>query len=192
MLRLLGILTIVNLLFGGHHHRRGALRRGILLGAILGFFANRDSGADRAAEEFRERTGRARETLRQTAEEIKQEIRDAKREIRDAGSAERVAHAAAREAHAAMREAHAAAQEARTAARVAHAAAHETQAARNVRQDDTVIAVKETPAEAAANEDLVQELERNARTAAMMSDVPVIHFPEDDPKYNSSKKYGYA
>ena len=69
MLRLLGILTIVNLLFGGHHRRR-ALRRGILLGAILGFFANRDSGTDRAAEEFRERTGRARETIRQTVKEV--------------------------------------------------------------------------------------------------------------------------
>ena len=157
MLRLLGILTIVNLLFGGHHRRR-ALRRGILLGAILGFFANRDSGTDRAAEEFRERTGRARETIRQTVKEVKQEIRNAKREIREARNADRKAPEAAREA----------------------------------RQDDTVIAVRETSAEAAANDDLVQELERNARTAAMMSDVPVIHFPEDDPKYNSSKKYGYA
>ena len=32
MLRLLGILSLGNLLFGGHHHRR-ALRRGLLLGA---------------------------------------------------------------------------------------------------------------------------------------------------------------
>ena len=35
MLRLLGILSLGNLLFGGHHHRR-ALRRGLLLGALVG------------------------------------------------------------------------------------------------------------------------------------------------------------
>ncbi len=29
-----------------------------------------------------------------------------------------------------------------------------------------------------------------AMKAAMMANVPTIHFPEDDPKYNSARKYG--
>ena len=41
------------------------------------------------------------------------------------------------------------------------------------------------------NEELVAELERNARTAAMAADVPTIHFPEEDGKYNASGKYLY-
>ena len=41
------------------------------------------------------------------------------------------------------------------------------------------------------NEELVAELERNARTAAMAADVPTIHFPEEDGKYNASDKYLY-
>ena len=45
MLRLLGILTLGNMIFGGHrchyHHRRGGLGRGLLLGALLGFFMTR-------------------------------------------------------------------------------------------------------------------------------------------------------
>ena len=46
--------------------------------------------------------------------------------------------------------------------------------------------------EALENRELVEELERNARTAAMASDVPVIEFPEEDDRYFSAKKYGYA
>ena len=41
------------------------------------------------------------------------------------------------------------------------------------------------------NEELVAELERNARTAAMAADVPTIHFPEEDGKYNASEKHLY-
>ena len=157
MLRLLGILTIVNWLFGGHHHRR-SLRRGILFGAILGFFAHRNFDTEHAAGEVRERTQRSRETIRETVREVKQEIRDAQKEIRESQKADREVREAGREA----------------------------------RQDEAVIPVREASAEAAANESLVEDLEQYARTAAMMSDVPVIHFPEEDPKYNSSKKYGYV
>ena len=46
--------------------------------------------------------------------------------------------------------------------------------------------------EALENRELVEELERNARTAAMAADVPVIEFPEEDDRYFSAKKYGYA
>ena len=46
MLRLLGILTLGNMIFGGrrchcHHHRRGGLGRGLLFGALIGLFASR-------------------------------------------------------------------------------------------------------------------------------------------------------
>ena len=34
--------------------------------------------------------------------------------------------------------------------------------------------------------------ELQAMKAAMMADVPTIHFPEDDPKYNSAGKYGHV
>ena len=34
--------------------------------------------------------------------------------------------------------------------------------------------------------------ELQAMKAAMMENVPVIRFPEDDPKYNSARKYGFA
>ena len=46
MLRLLGILTLGNMIFGGHrhhYHRRLSRRlgRGLLLGALIGLFASR-------------------------------------------------------------------------------------------------------------------------------------------------------
>ena len=47
MLRLLGALTLGNMIFGGHRwhrhhwHRRGRLGRGLLLGALLGLFMSR-------------------------------------------------------------------------------------------------------------------------------------------------------
>ena len=48
MLRLLGALTLGNMIFGGrhchhHHHRRmrRAMTRGIVLGTLFGLFANR-------------------------------------------------------------------------------------------------------------------------------------------------------
>ena len=42
------------------------------------------------------------------------------------------------------------------------------------------------------NRELTEELERDARTAAMAADVPTIDFPKDEEKYYSSGKYGYA
>lgn len=45
MLRLLGILTLGNMIFGGHrhhyHHHCHRLGRGILLGTLLGLFVSR-------------------------------------------------------------------------------------------------------------------------------------------------------
>ena len=57
MLRLLGILTLGNMVFGGRHchhyhcHRHGrALGRGIVLGTLLGLFMSRAS-ENRTGEE---------------------------------------------------------------------------------------------------------------------------------------------
>ncbi len=44
MLRLLGILTLGNMIFGGrrcHWHRHGGLGRSLLLGTLLGLFMSR-------------------------------------------------------------------------------------------------------------------------------------------------------
>ena len=57
MLRLLGILTLGNMIFGGHHchrhhwHRHGGLGRGLLLGTLLGLFVSR-ANQNRAEEEM--------------------------------------------------------------------------------------------------------------------------------------------
>ena len=64
-------------------------------------------------------------------------------------------------------------------------------------QDELAEKVAAMPAtagdEAQANRELVEELERDARTAAMAASVPTIHFPEEEnEKYYSSGKYGYA
>ena len=54
MLRLLGMLTLGNMIFGGRCHRRyrhrrgGSLGRGLLLGTLLGLFVSR---ANRTEEE---------------------------------------------------------------------------------------------------------------------------------------------
>ena len=57
MLRLLGILTLGNMIFGGHHchrhhwHRHGGLGRGLLLGTLLGLFVSR-ANQNRTEEEY--------------------------------------------------------------------------------------------------------------------------------------------
>ena len=56
MLRLLGALTLGNMIFGGHrchchhHHHGGFLGRGLLLGMLLGLFVSR-ANQNRAEEE---------------------------------------------------------------------------------------------------------------------------------------------
>lgn len=154
MLRLLGILSLGHLLLGGHHHRR-ALRRGLLLGALFGWLASRDGGAERAAEDIRR-------TVRETRHTVHDAVHAARREI----------HQAKREFHEARREEH----------------------RRETAPVHTVRALPECDTkEAKAIRDLAEDLERDARTAAMAADVPTIDFPEEDgEKYFASRKHGYA
>ena len=78
MLRLLGILTVGNLLFGGHHHRR-AIRRGLFFGALLGYLANRDYDMNRVRREARETARNARHAAREAARSFREEIRNARK-----------------------------------------------------------------------------------------------------------------
>ena len=181
MLRLLGILSLGHLLLGGHHHRR-ALRRGLLLGALFGWLASRDGGADRAAEDIRRTVRETKRTVHDAVHAAKREIHQAKREI----------HEARREEH--RREIDERLEEIRRRAE-ARRAARETQ--REYRETAPVHTVRALPEcdtkEAKAIRDLAEDLERDARTAAMAADVPTIDFPEEDgEKYFASRKHGYA
>ena len=176
MLRLLGILSLGNLLFGGRRHRR-ALRRGLLLGALLGYFANRDFDMNRVQEDVRETARKAEKTAREAVRAVRREIRDARKAEHDQRIAERLEaiHAEA---------------EARRAAKEARKAEREEQKSGAA---GTIRALPECDTrEAKEIRDLAEDLERDARTAAMVADVPVIQFPDEDEKYHASRKYGYV
>lgn len=176
MLRLLGVLSLGNLLFGGRHHRR-ALRRGLLLGALLGYFANRDFDMNRVREDVRETARKARRTAHEAARAARQEIHNARKADRDRRIAERLEaiHAEA---------------EARRAERETRKAARDQKEAEAFR---TVYALPECDTrEAKEIRELADDLERDAGTAAMAANVPTIQFPEEDEQFDTSRKYGYA
>ena len=50
----------------------------------------------------------------------------------------------------------------------------------------------EVSAETKENNALLKDLEEHSSIAAMLANVPTLNFPEDDPKYDSSRKYNYA
>ena len=87
---------------------------------------------------------------------------------------------------------------ARTVRRAAREAGKQTVAARKAAPaQETMMtaasaAAEPVQADELKEKELPEEPELHARTAAMMADVPVIAFPKDDPKYDSSKKYMYA
>ncbi len=180
MLRLLGILSLGHLLFGGRHHR---LRRGILFGALLGFLANRNFDTDRVAEDVRQATRDARRAARDAVRTAKQEIRKAAHDRKAAEIHERI------DARKAEREERLKAIHAEIEARKARKAE-----GRNAGQAQNVVRALPVSGTNEAKEirELAEDLERDARTAAMAADVPTIDFPEDDEKYFSSRKYGYA
>ena len=176
MLRLLGILSLGHLLFGGRHHR---LRRGILFGALLGYLANKDFDADRVTEDVRKAAKKVKKTAHDAVKTAKREIQKAEHdrrvhEIHEKADARRAAHEERLNAlHADI--------EAKKAARKAE-----------VKRKEVYGLPTSGTKEAETIRKLTEDLERNARTAAMAANVPTIVFPEDDEKYFSSRKYGYV
>ena len=67
---------------------------------------------------------------------------------------------------------------------------------RTERQEEAVQEIRALPTsgtrEAKEIEELVDDMARNTATAAMAANVPTIDFPEEDGKYDASRKYGYA
>ena len=185
MLRLLGILSLGQLLFGGRHHR---LRRGILLGAILGYLANKNFDTNRVAEDVREKARKAERAAHEAVRAAKREIRKADHDRRAEEIHERV------EARRAEREERLNALHAEIEARKARREeANQTRTATKVQSETVIHALPNCGTdEAKVIRELTEDLERNARTAAMAADVPTIDFPENDEKYFSSRKYGYA
>ncbi len=163
MFRLLGILTVGNLLCGGRHHHR-AIRRGLMYGALLGYLANRDYDMNRVRREAREATWQARHAAREAARNVREEIRNARREVRNA---EYVRQAEER---------------------------RETVHPEKKAEPVQVIHALPTSGtnEAKEIEELVGDLDRNSGTGATAADVPTIDFPEEDGKYHTTRKYGYA
>ena len=190
MLRLLGILSLGNLLFGGHGRR--ALRRGLLFGLILGYLADKDFDLGRAEEEIREKARNARETARKAVKAARKEIRDARKAEHERRTAERVK--TIREDAAARKAARDRQLEERMNA--VRAEIENREARREQKKSAAAAETQGEPVpagdEARMNRELLEDLERNARTAAMAASVPTIQFPEDDEKYYSSGKYGYA
>ena len=177
MLRLLGILSLGHLIFGGRRHH---LHRSILFGVLLGYLAKRDFDMDRAAHDVRGKVRKAERTVRDA-------VRTAKRDIRKAEHDRR------------MQEIHGRA-EARKAEHEERlkAVRDEIKARKVHREEDresgaVVYALPVSGVnEAKAIRELADDLERDARTAAMAADVPTIDFPEEDEKYFSARKYGYV
>ena len=175
MLKLLGILSLGHLLFGGRHHH---LRRGILFGALLGFLANRNFDTDRVAEDVRKAAGDVRRTAHHAVREARREFRKAEHERRAEAIHEMV------EARKTERE---------ERLNALHAEIEARKAAQKAQAANVVLALPTSGTnEAKVIRELTEDLARDARTAAMAADVPTIDFPEDDEKYFSSRKYGYV
>ena len=177
MLRLLGILSLGHLFFGGRRHR---LCRGILFGALLGFLANRDFDMDRASEDARKAARNARRAAHDA-------VRAARREIRKAAHDRKITEIHERiDARKAEREERLKAIHAEIEARKARKA--------EVPEAEPVVRALPVSGTNEAKEirELAEGLEQDARTAAMAVNVPTIDFPDDEEKYFSAGKYGYA
>ncbi len=177
MLRLLGILSLGNLVFGGRRHRLG---RGLLFGVLLGYLANRDFDAGRVAEDVRKKARKAKRAARKAVRAAKREFRSAEHDRRIEAIHEKV-------------DARKAEREERLKAIHAEIEARKARKEQLPEDRDTVRALPVSGLnEAKEIRELAEDLERDARTAAMAADVPTIHFPEEDEKYYSSRKYGYC
>ena len=165
MFRLLGILTIGNLLFGGRHHRR-ALRKGLFLGVLLVFFANREFDINRARDDVRDAAGKAGKAAQKAAKAFREEIRNARENVRNQRGDVRT---------------DAVRTENRNGGREDFGAEAEK----------TIRALPQSGTKEASNiRELVNDLEKNTWSSA--ADVPTIDFPEEDGKFNTYRKYGYT
>lgn len=173
MLRLLGILSLGHLIFGGRHHR---LRRGILFGVLLGYLADKDFDVKRVAEDVRKKAEKAKKAARKAVKAAEKEIRRAEHDHRVNEIREKVN--ARREVHENRLNALHDEIEAKKAARKAETKRKEVYAL-------PVSGLNE----AKAIRELAEDLERNSCTAAMAANVPTLEFPEEDAKYFSSRKY---
>ena len=180
MLRFLGMLSLGNLFFGGRHHR---LRRGLLFGALLGFVASRDFDTDRVEDDFRKAARKVRRAAHDAARAARREIRKVTHDRKMEEIHERI------DARKAEREERLNALHAEIEARKARKA--EVRSAEQAQDPVRALPVSGTN-EAKAIRELAADLERDARTATMAANVPTIDFPEEDGKYSSSGKYGYA
>ena len=191
MLRLLGILSLGGLIFGGRSRHR-AMRRGLLLGAVLGFLGSRNSDMKHVHEDARDRAKEARETAREADRTARKELREARKEMIRQKNEERVDAVHTKiEQRKAERE-----QRLHERLDAIHA---EAEARKARRLQPKAESTREEQAESASMGEgariirgLGENVERDARTAAMAASVPTIQFPEDDERYHPSGKYGYA
>ena len=191
MLRLLGILSLGHLIFGGRRRRFG---RGLLLGALLGYLANRHFDADRVAEDVREKARKAERAAREAVRAAKRELREEEHDRKAAAIHERIdARRAEREERLntirAMHEERMNAIHAEIEARKARK--EEARKEETRKEEIRALPVSGTN-EAKEIRELAEGLELDARTAAMAANIPTIDFPDEDGKYDSARKYGYA
>ncbi len=189
MLRLLGILALGNMISGGHHHRRLArhLGRDLLLGALLGYLAA-GRGGRHVEEDLREAARSAEKSVQNAAGKVKKELRDARKAEHERRIAE---HLDAVHTEIAARKA--AREECLNALRAEIEAGNEQhEFGKNSREPGMRDERSDGSSEAETIRALVTDLERDARAAAAAAAVPTIQFPEEEEKYHSSGKYGYA
>ena len=183
MLRLLGLLSLGHLIFG-----RRRFGRGLLLGGLLGYLASRHFDADRVAEDVRKTARKAKRAAREAAHAARREFQDTERDRKAAEIRERI------DARKAEHE------DRLNAIRAEHEermkAIHAEIEARKARREEARREVRALPVsgtnEAKEIRELAEDLERDARTAAMAANVPTIDFPDEDGKYDSSRKYGFV
>lgn len=194
MLRLLGILGLGHLLLGGRRHSR-ALRGGLLFGLLFGILARNDSDREQMEQGLHEKGRMVREKARDVRRSVRHAVKEAKKEIRNRRRREREQAAADRlETIHAEREARRTERKQILADRL-EAIHAEREARRTKEKRMTAPAVQAKPAEPAETPENRAPLsgpERHAGMAAILANVPTLQFPEDDPKYHSARKYGYA
>lgn len=189
MLRLLGLLSLGHLIFG----RRRRFGRGLLLGALLGYLANRNFDADRVAEDVRATARKAERAAREAVRAARREMQRTEHDRKSAKIHERIdARKAEREDRLnAIRAEHEERMKAIHAEIEARKARREEARREEARREVRALPVSGTN-EAKEIRELAEDLERDARTAAMAANVPTIDFPDEDGKYDSSRKYGFA